>query len=216
MTETDEFFGKKRKNDQAISIFGLFFASPPWSPHDTNTWHWILYVKCCLFSWFHRETDRQVHGFGFVFFRLKQHKNTDQNQPTLGWKNELPTEAIFIFGSQPWLLVYYCILVVAVPLCTDTTAAAAVANVYCWCWCCCIRVHLLLLLLLLLLTSWDPCSRSYPRCLVIPFVSTKVALLQIQAACLQSVGTAVVAINRGKNRVGSIWMYKRPLCFGPG
>ena len=46
-----------------------------------------------------RETDRNVSGFGFVFFRFRF--KTDQNRPTLWWKTEKPTEQFVIFGSQP-------------------------------------------------------------------------------------------------------------------
>ena len=82
--------------------FGL--RSTPHDPVatcDTNTCT-LNPLKCWLFSWFHpktdRETDREVLGSGFVFFRFclkKRPKPTD-----IWWKTEKPTEPFFIFGSH--------------------------------------------------------------------------------------------------------------------
>ena len=58
---------KKTKNRPSHYCFRVNFGSQlPWSPHDTNTCT-LDPLKSCLFSWFHRETDREMFGFGFGF-----------------------------------------------------------------------------------------------------------------------------------------------------
>ena len=73
--------------------------------HDINTCT-PNPLNCWLCSWFHRETDQEVFGFGFVswwFFFVPT--ETDRQ---CRWKNKKPTRAIFIFGSQPWLSTELC------------------------------------------------------------------------------------------------------------
>ena len=65
-------FGEKTEKPIEPKSFRLFSVhNQPWSPHDTNTCT-LTPLNCCLFRWFHRETDREtdreVFGFGFVFF----------------------------------------------------------------------------------------------------------------------------------------------------
>ena len=66
-------FSENPPKPTASFLFPFYFRFT-WSPHDTNTCT-LDPLKRCLFSWFHRKTDREIFGFGVVFFGL-------QNTPT--------------------------------------------------------------------------------------------------------------------------------------
>ena len=100
--ETDQYYRWKAEQPPE-SHFGVsvYFRFITWSPHHGITCT-LNPLKRCLFSWFHRETDRDVFRFGFDFVFFRPPTETDRNRPTFRRKTEKPPEAIhFRFTTNP-------------------------------------------------------------------------------------------------------------------
>ena len=92
-----EIFGEKPKTDRAIFTFGLFSVQNPVRHMIPTDAHWIHRNVVFKAVFIKIPTEKCLVSVSF----LSVEKKNCRKRPTFRWKNEKPTEAIFIFGSQP-------------------------------------------------------------------------------------------------------------------